>query len=223
MRIVLLGIAMLMAVAGLACSSDDNKAYDNKPAAAAPSPTPMPTVAPTPVLANLASGALAGAPGGSSQPRVNGVVASVDGTTVKLQDGTSFMLAPNARIARLQQIKYSDLAKDQFVAITAKRQTDNTLLASVVSIFPDSLKGVVPGGERPLPEGNLMTNASIDTLTPPNGFTVTFTGGGGRITLAPDALIIKQLDATPSNLVAGTRINAGVNNGTAASVYIPAP
>jgi hypothetical protein len=222
MRIVLLGLAMLMAVAGLACSSDDNKSSDNKPAAA-PSPTAMPTVAPTPVLATLASGALAGAPGGSSQPRVNGVIASVDGTTVKLQDGTSFMLAPNARVSRLQQLKYSDLAKDQFVAITAKRQTDNTLLASVVSIFPDSLKGVVPGGERPLPEGNLMTNATIDTLVAPNGFTVTFTGGGSRITLAPDALIIKQLEATPSNLVAGTRINAGVNNGTAASVYIPAP
>jgi len=214
---------MLMAVAGMACSSDDNKSNDSKPAAAAPSPTAMPTVAPTPVLANLASGALAGAPGGSSQPRVNGVVASVDGTTVKLQDGTSFMLAPNARIARLQQIKYSDLAKDQFVAITAKRQTDNTLLASVVSIFPDSLKGVVPGGEHPLPEGNLMTNATIDTLTAPNGFTVTFTGGGSRITLAPDAVIIKQLEATPSNLLPGTPVNAGVNNGAAASVYIPAP
>ena len=38
-----------------------------------------------------------------------------------------------------------------------------------------------------------MTNATIDTRRRPTEFTVVFTGGGGRITLAPDALIIKQL------------------------------
>jgi hypothetical protein len=222
MKHLLLSIAAMLALAAAGCGSND-KSYGGQPAASAAATAPAPTVAPTPDLAKLSAGALAGAPGGSAQPRVNGVVAGVDGQTVKLQDGTSFTLAPNARISRLQQIKYSDLAKDQFVAITAKRQPDNTLLASVVSIFPDSLKTVVPGGERPLPEGNLMTNAMIDTLMPPNGFTVVFTGGGGRIALAPDALVLRQIDANASNLTPGTRINAGVNNGTAASVYIPAP
>src|SRR5262245_57067941 len=125
MKGLLLGVTVVVALLGVACSSDDDKKTDSKPAAAAPTATAAPTVAPTPALAALASGALAGAPGGSNQPRVNGVVASVDNGTVKLQDGISFMLAPNARIARLQPIKYSDLAKDQFVAITSKRLPDN--------------------------------------------------------------------------------------------------
>jgi hypothetical protein len=131
----------------------------------------------------------------------------------------SFQVAPNARIARLQVIKASDLKTGQFVAITAKRQADNTLLASIVSIFPDSLTNVVPGGERPLPEGNLMTNATIDAISG-NSFTVVFTGGGGRVTLASDAQLIKQTDATVADLTPGTKINAGVNNGVAASVLI---
>jgi len=214
---MLLVSTLVIAIAAAACGGDDNK-YDAKPAATtAPAATAVPTVAPTPALASLASGALAGAPGGGSQPRVNGVVASVTGTEVKLQDGSSFNLAPTARIVKLAPIKASNLEKGQFVAITSKRQTDNTLLASVVSIFPESVK--IPGGERPLPEGNLMTNATIDTVTG-NTFTVVFTGGGGRVTIAPDAMLIRQIDATPADLKAGARINAGVNNGTAASVYL---
>src|ERR1043165_497426 len=149
--VTLLVSTVVIAIAAAACGGDD-KPSDTKPAVTpAPAATAVPTVAPTPALASLASAVLSGAPGGSAQPRVNGVVASVTGTEVKLQDGTSFMLAPNARFAKLMPIKSSDLAPGQFVAITARRQTDNTLLATVVSIFPDSLKNVVPGGERPFP------------------------------------------------------------------------
>jgi hypothetical protein len=216
--LALLVSTLVIALAAAACGGGDDGYKAAAPAATkAPAATTVPTVAPTPALASLASGVLSGAPGGSAQPRTNGVVASVTGTEVKLQDGTSFMLAPNARFTKLMPIKASDLAPGQFVAITSKRQPDNTLLASVVSIFPESVK--IPGGERPLPEGNLMTNATIDTVTG-NSFTVTFTGGGSRITLAPDAVLVRQLEATASDLVAGKQINAGVNNGTAASIYL---
>lgn len=105
------------------------------------------------------------------------------------------------------------------MAITAKRQPDNTLLASIVSIFPPSLTNVVPGGQRPLPEGNLMTNATIDTISG-NSFTVVFEGGGAKIAIAPDATLIKQIDATPADLTPGTKITAGVNNGVAMNVSI---
>jgi hypothetical protein len=64
-----------------------------------------------------------------------------------------------------------------------------------------------------------MTNASIDTISG-NTFTVVFTGGGGRVTITPDASLIKQVDATAADLTPGTRINAGVNNGVANSVYV---
>src|SRR5581483_2778405 len=211
------------ALAAIACGGSDHKTASSQPGAAAPTQAAAPTAtaAPTavaPSLAQLASGALAGAPGGSSAPRTNGVVQSLADGKLTLQDGTSFTLAPNVRISHLTPIKASDLQKGQFVAITAKRQPDNTLLASVVSIFPPSLSGVVPGGQRPLPEGNLMTNATIDTISG-NQFTVVFEGGGGRVTLAPDVVLLKQLEATQADLKPGTTVNAGVNNGVAASIY----
>jgi Domain of unknown function (DUF5666) len=212
MRFLLVAIAITLAFVGAACSSDDNKSSNGGAAAASPTAAPPP-------LATIAAAALSGAPGGSSQPRVNGNVQTASAGQVTLSDGTTFQLAPNARIARLQTIKSTDLKTGQFVAITAKRQADNTLLASIVSIFPDSLSNVVPGGERPLPEGNLMTNATIDSISG-NSFTVTFTGGGGKVTLAPDARLIKQIDATPADLSPGTMVNAGVTNGVAASVLI---
>jgi hypothetical protein len=223
MKLVSLLAFLSIVIAGVACGGSDNKDSGAKPAAAAPTQAPGPTAVPTvapPSLQQLAAAALAGAPGGSAQPRTNGVVQTVADGKVTLQDGNSFMLAPNARFARLVPIKASDLQRGQFVAITAKRQPDNTLLASVVSVFPPSLSSAIPGGERPLPEGNLMTNATIETISG-NQFTVVFTGGGGKVTLAPDATLIKQEDASVADLKPGTRINAGVNNGVAASVYVP--
>src|SRR5438046_3604795 len=118
MRFVAIFVAMILAIGGVACSSDDNKPSYNGAAGASP------TVAPPP-LATVAAAVLSGAPGGSSQPRVNGTVQTASAGQVTLSDGTSFQLAPNARIARLQTIESTDLKAGQFVAITAKRQPDN--------------------------------------------------------------------------------------------------
>ena len=113
----------------------------------------------------------------------------------------------------------ADLKPGLFVAITATRQPDNTLLATIVSAFPASLSSTVPGGQRPLPEGNLMTNATIDQVSG-NSFTVTFPGGGAKITLAPNAQLIRQVDATPADIAPGATISAAVANGTAQSISI---
>jgi hypothetical protein len=113
----------------------------------------------------------------------------------------------------------ADLKPGLFVAVTATRQPDNTLLATIASVFPASLSANVPGGQRPLPEGNLMTNATIDQVSG-NSFTVTFPGGGARVTLAPNAQVIKQVDATPADITPGTTLSASVSNGAAVSVTI---
>lgn len=216
MRFLSLVVALGFVVVCTACGSDDGKPSSSGQSA----PAPSPTVAP-PSLPTVAAASLSGAPGGSAgaASRVNGTVQTSAGGQVTLSDGTKFDLAPNARIGRLQSIKAGDLKAGQFVAITSKRQPDNTLLASVVSIFPDSLVNVVPGGERPLPEGNLMTNATIDSISG-NSFTVVFTGGGAKVTIAPDAYLIKQIDATANDLTPGTKVSAAVANGVSNSLLI---
>jgi hypothetical protein len=115
-------------------------------------------------------------------------------------------------------ITAADLHQGDYIAITAKRQPDNTLLASIVNVFPPSLGQVAPG-QRPLPEGNLMTNASIDQLQG-NAFTVTFPGGGARVQLAPDATITRQVDASLDEVHQGDSVIMQVVDNAARSVTI---
>ena len=159
------------------------------------------------------------APSRSPATRVTGTVQTDAAGKVTLADGTSLDITPTTRVTQQQSITAADLKAGMFVAITGKRQPDNTVLASIVSVFPDSLRKVVPGGQRPLPEGNLMTNASIDQVTG-NAFTVTFPGGGARITIAPDAQILKQVDATPADVKPGEKVSAAVVNGAALAISI---
>src|SRR5262245_6593151 len=87
-------------------------------------PEPAVTVAP---IASPTAAAKAGA-------RITGTVQSIAGDRVTLTGGQSFALASATQITRMEVITANDLQKGQYVAITAKRQPDNTLLASIVNI-----------------------------------------------------------------------------------------
>ena len=187
---------------------------------APPPATSAPAVTTAPA-APAASPAAAPSPSPVAAERVDGVVQSVSGSQVTLAGGRGFTLPSTARVQRSTLISGSDLKQGDYVAITAKRQPDNTLLASIVNVFPPSLGQVAPG-QRPLPEGNLMTNATIDQVSG-NTFTVTFPGGGARVQLAPDAKVTRSLDASPSDLTPGVSITAQVVDGAARFVTINPP
>ncbi len=189
----------------------------SQPAAQLSAPAATPAGKPT---SPPAAAAAAPSPSASAVPteRVEGVVQQAGASQIGLGGGRTFTLASNTRVTRAQKITPADLQPGQYVAVTAKRQADNTLLASVVNVFPPSLGQVAPG-QRPLPEGNLMTNASIDQVQG-NTFTVTFPGGGARVQLAPDAQLTKQTDATPSDIKAGDNVVVQSVNGDARAVTI---
>lgn len=176
----------------------------------------------TPPAASAAAPAAAPSPSPSvgAAERVDGVVQAVTGSQVLLSNQRSLTLTPSTRILRALPITPGDLHPGQYVAITAKRQPDNTLLASIVNIFPPSLGQVAPG-QRPLPEGNLMTNATIEQVEG-TSFTVVFPGGGARVQLAPDAALFQLQDADLSALQAGVAISAQVVNGEARSLTVQA-
>ncbi|MBI3966149.1 MAG: hypothetical protein HY329_10985, partial [Chloroflexi bacterium] len=95
---------------------------------------------------------------------------------------------------------------------------DNTLLASIVNVFPEAMRNTAPG-QRPMDLGNLMTNATIDKVEG-DGFTVVFPGGGAMVKLAPDAQIGKFAIGTVADLKEGATVSALVNNGAAQSVSL---
>ena len=206
-----LGVVALLATA---CS----------PAATQPASTPAaagPTAPPTgaAVASPAASPAAAAAsPGAVPAERVDGVVQSASGGRVTLATGRGFTVPASARVLRAMPIAPTDLQLGDYVAVTAKRQPDNTLLASIVNVFPPSLGQVAPG-QRPMTEGNLMTNATIDQVEG-TSFTVTFPGGGARVQLAPDARLRRLLDASAADLHPGDTVSAQVVGEEARSVTI---
>ena len=198
-RPVLLTVALMSAACGGAASPSAVTATPS-PAAVSASPSPS-----------------AGA-----ATRVQGKVQSATASKLTLADGATLELSATTRITRTDPATPADLKPGVFVAITAKQQPDQTLLASMVSIFPESLSRVVAPGQRPLAEGNLMTNAAIASIdqVSATSFTVTFAGTTAKVVLAPTVVILKQTDVKAESIAAGTTISASVVNGVAQSIQI---
>ena len=167
-----------------------------------------PSLLPRPATATVATAARG--------QRLSGLVQSISNGTIKLDDGTSFTVNSDTRLTRVVQATLADLRVGDYVAVTAKRQSDNTLLATIVNVFPDTLRGVA-AGQRPLNSGDLMTNATIDSVDA-SGFTVKFPDGTAQVKLTPDAQITRQVAATLTDLKEGAQVLAVVANGVAQSV-----
>ncbi len=185
-----------MAIALVSCAQ--------APIAAAPAPTPTPV----PTAAVARTTAAQGFAGGT---RVSGSVQSVSGNSITLSDGSAITANAQTRIARVESITPADLKAGLYVAVTAQRQPDNTLLASQVNVFDESRRGV-GAGQRPMTGGNLMTNATISTVSGTT-FTVTWEGGGANVKLAPDAKVTRTVALSMSDVKPGNTISVVEGNG----------
>jgi hypothetical protein len=155
------------------------------------------------------------APAAPTRTFVNGTVQNIDATKLTLSDGSSFPITSSTNVTRLVPITVADLKVGQYVAVTAKRQPDNSLLASIVNVFPTTGNTF----QRPMDGGNIMTNATIDQITG-NTFTVTFTGGGAKVALAPDAKINQFQTAALADVKSGTAVTLITSNGSVAGIQI---
>ena len=195
----ILSILFASLIAATACA----RAPSGAPAGTLPNPND--TAAPTTAVSGTSG-------------RVGGVVQGVNGGTVALMGGERFSLTTNARIIRSIPVDPTALHAGAFVAVTAQRQPDGTLLASVVNIFPESMRGLGEG-QRPMDGGNLMTNATVNQVGGP-GFSVLFPGGGDQVRLAEDAKVSQFETADVADLVPGTSITASLTNGAAQFITI---
>jgi len=162
----------------------------------------------------------------STNGRIGGIVQQFDDGEVVLQGGTRFELNPDARLIRSVPTDPGSVEPGAFVAVTAKRQPDGKLLASVVNIFPESMRGLGEG-QRPMDGGNLMTNATVGDVGPNlmtnatvdeaagSEFSLLFPGGGDDVELADDAQVNQFEAASTEDLVPGTSITALVTDGSA--------
>jgi predicted component of type VI protein secretion system len=185
-----------------------------------PAATSVPTSAPTSAAQTLPAtvSAAEATPATNPLTQVNGSVQSVDGNTVTLKDGSNFTLAAQTTILRNLPASLADLVPGKVVHVTAKQQPDNSLLASAIGVDSSASNGTRLG-QSPMPAGNLMTNATIDSGSG-SSFTVTFPGGGAKVSVAPDAKITTLAPGTAADITAGTSVSAGVLNGVARFVLV---
>jgi len=204
LRGLVIAAALCGSVLAGACGSSSQQAASSVPTSA---PTSLPQAVTATATAAVAAQAT---PATNPLAWMAGKVTAVAGGKVTLQDGSSFTVDPQTSFSQLTPGTAADLQPGRVVAITATRQTDNTLLASLVRILP-SAPSATFFRQYPLSGGVLMSNATIADVTG-NTFTIAFTGGGAKVTLAPDGLIANVGSGTAADLKVGSMVFAQVKD-----------
>ncbi len=181
--------------------------------AAAPAQTRTPPSTPE-TAATAPGGAAPPASGDPTQSsRLSGVVKEHRADQVTLEDGQTFTLTAATRLLRSRPGTIADFQPGEYVAVTARRQPDDTLLASMVNVFA-ATQSQFGQFQRPMGDGNLMTNAILQQVEGQR-LTVTFPGGTDQVALAPDAQIRVITDATADDIQPGSALSAQVSGGVA--------
>jgi hypothetical protein len=147
-----------------------------------------------------------------------GTIASAADGTVWLTDGTSFSVNDDTRIIRVTPASAADLQPGDFVAITARRSLDGWLEASIVSAFPEELRGLGEG-QRPMDESNLMTNATIDDarVDTVNGgdLTISYLGTPDEVHITSATRVERFSLGSSADLQPGTMVRGNLRDGVA--------
>jgi len=108
------------------------------------------------------------------QEHVRGDIVGVSGNTlrVKTRGGQEAMLAlaPDVKVAAVKKADMGDIGEGVFVGTTAVPQSDGSLRAVEVHVFPESMRGTGEGF-RPwdLQPNSTMTNATVARSEPQAG------------------------------------------------------
>ena len=146
--------------------------------------------------------------------RVRGAIESIDGSTyvIKARDGADLKvaLADKAQIAAVVKASLTDIKQDLFVGVTAMPQSDGSLRAVEVHIFPEAVRGTGEGHYSwDLQPKSTMTNANVDqVVTAVDGQTLTlkYKDGEKKILVAADTPIVAYVHGDNNDLKPGAKV-----------------
>jgi hypothetical protein len=161
---------------------------------------------------------LAQAPG----ERLSGEVMGLDGGKLSIKTATgeplTVALADNARITIRAPGDLSRLDPGLYVGVTAAPQPDGTLLASQISVFPESMRGTNEG-HRPMANlpGSTMTNATVQHVTNASvtgvsgtadarRLVLSYAGGQKTVIVPPSAVVVFSEIGDRNALVPGAHV-----------------
>jgi hypothetical protein len=154
---------------------------------------------------------------------VSGIVAEVNDQAVWLTNGASFGVDPQTRVTLVRSATPADLTPGYYVAITARPEMDGSLLASIVSTFPEEQRGTGEG-QRPMDGENLMTNANIDdaVLDMVSGaeLQVSYLGQTQLVRITPETRIEIRVLGSLADVVPGADVTGTLVDGVARSIQV---
>jgi hypothetical protein len=174
------------------------------------------------LLAALANSVLAQAQAPQRKPvTIRGKIAAVEKQALKVTTSAGEVLVKfpdDVRIGGVEAAKLSDIGAGSYVGATSVKQSDGSLKALEIHIFPESSRGTGEG-HRPwdLQPGSTMTNANVEKVEQVavekiqgEMLTLKYKDGEQKIFIPPGTPIVKNVAGDRSLLKAGT------------GVYIPA-
>jgi hypothetical protein len=155
---------------------------------------------------------------------VRGKIAGVEKDALKVTTSAGEVmvkLPEDIRVTGVEAAKLSDISSGEYVGTTAVKQTDGTLKALEVHIFPESSRGTGEG-QRPwdLTPGSTMTNANVEKVeqvpvekTQGQLLTLKYKGGEQKVLVPPGTPIVKNVPADRSLLKPGTGVYVAAMRG----------
>ena len=148
---------------------------------------------------------------------VRGKIAAVEKDALKVTTSAGDVmvkLPDDIRVTGVEAAKLSDISSGEYVGTTAVKQSDGTLKALEVHIFPESSRGTGEG-HRPwdLTPGSTMTNANVEKVeqvpvekTQGQLLTLKYKDGEQKVLVPSGTPIVKNVAGDRSLLKPGTGV-----------------
>jgi len=146
--------------------------------------------------------------------RVRGTIERMDGTAyvVKTRDGAlvKVTMTDKPLFVAMAKASMADIKPGMFVGSTAMPESDGSLKAVEVHIFPEAMRGNAEG-HRPwdLKPQSTMTNANVETaVTGVSGqkLTMKYKGGEKTLLVTPETAVVTYLPGDASEVKPGTPV-----------------
>jgi hypothetical protein len=166
------------------------------------------------VLSTLALACAAPPLAAQETVRVRGTIERVDGTTyiVKTRAGETLKiaLADKPMFVAIVKASMDDIKPGTFVGATGMPESDGSLRAVEVHIFPEAMRGTGEG-HRPsdLAPQATMTNATVEAAVAGvkgHALTMKYKGGEKTLVVTPETAVVTYAPGDQAELKAGTKI-----------------
>ena len=152
--------------------------------------------------------------------RLRGTIEAVDGSSVHVTtrggELVTMKLASDAGCTLIAPISVEAIKAGSFIGTAAVTQTDGTLKALEIQVFPESMRGIGEG-HRPwdLGIGSTMTNGTVGDLKVSDGrlLTLVYKGGEQKVFVPENVPVITYEPTTCEALKKGAHIIAFVAKG----------